>query len=253
MRTKRFFLGESQIKNGQASLVGREYHHLKHVLRMQPGDEFEALDGKGHIYKAKITTMSDKEALCELSSPQEVLREDVLQVSLMVSVVQEKAMSVILQKLTELGVFSIYPVLSERSSQTIRPEDYEKKEERWLRIIQDAAKQSGNPVLPILHPIVPFSQFDWRKERTFFTDWLYLTPLGEERWTALWNHVQGSNQDHQILMAIGPEGGWSQAEEADFQKRGFWPMAFGDRILRAETAAVAAASVVHLWNLMIDR
>lgn len=223
-----------------ASITGAQAEHLARVLRAQPGMEADIVAG-GHVFHAEVASVSHNEVRFNLVT--EVGADPALPVTLVMAVYKFDRMEWALEKATELGVAAIAPVIAQRTEKHLA-QAAEKRAERWRRIVHEAAKQSRRSDVPIIRPpaslasIVKSSSTAARivlaeQERT-----VTLRRLVDEA-------VEAAGDEMPVLeLALGPEGGWAPAEEALFDANGWKAATLGPRILRAETAAVAALSVV---------
>ena len=223
-----------------ASITGAQAEHLARVLRAQPGMEADIVAG-GHVFHAEVASVSHNEVRFNLVT--EVGADPALPVTLVMAVYKFDRLEWALEKATELGVAAIAPVIAQRTEKHLA-QAAEKRAERWRRIVHEAAKQSRRSDVPIIRPpaslasIVKSSSTAARivlaeQERT-----VTLRRLVDEA-------VEAAGDEMPVLeLALGPEGGWAPAEEALFDANGWKAATLGPRILRAETAAVAALSVV---------
>jgi len=226
---RRFFVEKF---DGQRALVaGDRAHHLGVVLRAQAGQLYELSDGVrvclGRI--EKVARDSVEFALLEELSAEELR----LQVTLLLSVVKFDAFEWAIEKATELGVMEIVPVAATRSEKALVAAA-EKRSGRWRKIVLEAAQQSRRVRLPVLHPVVrPDVAFAARAERLgiFLSEWAEAPAL-----RAVLRDLAAS----QAVLAIGPEGGWTDEERDLAMKAGFHEASLGRLILRTETAVIAA-------------
>jgi len=226
---RRFFVEKF---DGQRALVaGDRAHHLGVVLRAQAGQLYELSDGVrvclGRI--EKVARDSVEFALLEELSAEELR----LQVTLLLSVVKFDAFEWAIEKATELGVMEIVPVAATRSEKALVAAA-EKRSERWRKIVLEAAQQSRRVRLPVLRPVVrPDVAFAARAERLgiFLSEWAEAPAL---------RVVLRDRAASQAVLAIGPEGGWTDEERDLAMKAGFHEASLGRLILRTETAVIAA-------------
>ena len=237
----RFYLPDLQ----QLALSSAEAHHAIHVLRLKPGDSINVFDGRGHeaqcaVDDIKADSVSLK-LLSQSSAPPLPCRITLAQA------VPKKNMDLILQKATELGVAAILPLVSERTIVQLDEQD-SKKLERWRLICLEACKQSGNDWLPILLPP--------KKARLFLDD------LGARNGEFDLKLIASLQPDARslksillenspsclcpsVLLLIGPEGDFTPAEINLAKSAGCLPLSLGPLVLRAETAAIYALSILR--------
>jgi 16S rRNA (uracil1498-N3)-methyltransferase len=223
-----------------ATLVGPQAEHLARVLRAQPGMQADVVAG-GHVFHAEVAAVAASEVRFNLVS--ELDADPALPITLVISVFKFDHMEWGLEKATELGVAAIAPVIARRTEKHLA-QAAEKRVERWRRIANEAAKQSRRSDVPLIFEPTPLAQ---RVRAASEATRIVLAE--QERSTTLRALVEeavdaAQNQMPVLELAFGPEGGWSPEEEALFDANGWRAASLGPRILRAETAAIAALSVV---------
>ena len=234
---RRFFVSPASLQQTTIPLEGDTLHHLSKVLRLSPGEEILLLDGLGNLCLCRI------ESLGRRSGEARVLRrwqesEAVLPIQLLQSLPKGDKMELILQKGTELGVTEFVPVLAGRSTARLVADREESRQQRWQRIIQEAARQCRRPVLPRLTPAIPLAE-----ALSACSAELRLLPWEEESRPLA--AVLPSRAPASAAVLIGPEGGFSAAEAALAAEAGFLPVSLGHRILRSETAGFAVATILQ--------
>lgn len=237
-RPPRFFISPEQVSGQQISLSGEDVRHIATVLRMKSGDELLLCDGQGNEYAARITQVTKSEIAAEIASQSK--REPQLpSILLGQGLPKSDKMDWIAQKATELGVAAIVPIVTERTIVKVR--DEEKRVSRWQKIAREAAMQSNRPDIPQVHAIVPFTEF----LRTLNSEpgTLLLFPW-EEGTQPLKDVLRERRDIRKIVVLIGPEGGFSAKEAGLAREKGFHLVSLGRNILRTETAALAALSMV---------
>ena len=223
-----------------ASITGAQAAHMARVLRAQPGMEADVVAG-GHVFHAEVAAVSPDEVRFNLVS--EVQADSALPVTLVMAVYKFDRMECAIEKATELGVASIAPVIAQRTEKHLGLAA-EKRVERWRRIAHEAAQQSRRSDVPVIHQ--PAFLAERMRENSSSTR---IVLAEQERTTTLRRlieeAVESAGEEMPALeIAIGPEGGWAPAEEALFDANGWRAATLGPRILRAETAAIAALAVV---------
>jgi 16S rRNA (uracil1498-N3)-methyltransferase len=223
-----------------ATLVGAQAEHMARVLRAQPGMEADVVAG-GHVFHAEVAAVAPSEVRFNLIA--EVEADPALPVTLVMAIYKFDHMEWALEKATELGVAAVAPVFARRSEKHLALAA-EKRAERWRRIVHEAAQQSRRSDVPLIHePITLAARVRASSAAT------RIVLAEQERTTTLRNLIeeaQAAAQDEMptLEIAIGPEGGWAPEEEALFDANGWRAASLGPRILRAETAAIAALAVV---------
>lgn len=240
---RRFFVPSAAINDTQALLSGPEFHHLRHVLRLEVGSDIILCDERGAQHHGFIAAFSPDSAAIRLTASSAAPLID-LSVSLAVGLLKGQKMDVIIEKATEIGVQTIIPVFSTHSVASLPAERQRDRLARWQRIAQSAAKQSGSPLPHITAPhsfeqlleVVPDTA-----EKILFYE--------HERSATLKAFAAAHPHLSCLWMIIGPEGGFSPQEVEQSQAAGFTPLSLGPSILRAETASIVALAVCQfLWR-----
>lgn len=227
------------VRGGAAELRGEEARHLTRVLRVEPGQLFEISDNRS-VYLAEVVEARGEGVSFRVLEPVES-RPLPAEITLCAALVKFDRFEWMVEKATECGAARIVPVEAARSEKGLR-EAAGKRRERWMRIAREAAQQSRRVSVPEIAEAVRFEEClgtpaAWR----YFLDEAAAPPLGRalpERRTA------GDG----IAACIGPEGGWTDEERRAAEGAGWKAVSLGPTILRAETAAVAALSVLmNAW------
>jgi len=223
-----------------ATLVGAQAEHLSRVLRAQPGMEADVVAG-GHVFHAEVAAVTPQEVRFNLIA--ELEAEPALPVTLVMAVYKFDKMEWAIEKATELGIAAVAPVIARRTEKHLALAA-EKRVERWRRIAHEAAQQSRRSEVPLIYD--PVSLAHRVRESK---DVVRLVLAEQERTVtlrkALEEAIAAAQEEMPALeIAVGPEGGWAPTEEALFDANGWRAVSLGPRILRAETAAIAALAVV---------
>jgi 16S rRNA (uracil1498-N3)-methyltransferase len=220
------------LRVGEFQLDGPEAHHLATVRRFGPGDRITLFNGDGAEYPAEILSVQKKFAALQILAVQTVSRERTLPLTIAVAIPKGDRADFLVEKLTELGVTHLVPLSTERS--VVKTD--ETKVEKLARAVIEASKQCGRNQLMRVQAPQKWGAF-CRLANLPTTRWQLhtgpdLTPL-----------MHASTLDPAgVVLAIGPEGGWSEAELALGLAHGWQSISLGPRILRVETAALAAAA-----------
>jgi 16S rRNA (uracil1498-N3)-methyltransferase len=219
-------------------------NYLGNVLRLKPGKQILLIDGQRQQgYKATLEEIRPQHTTLTLTQTIEGSPHpsSMPKVHLAVSLIKEQRWDWLLQKTTELGVYSLYPLQTERT--VIDIHDPPKKLTRWKTILQSAAEQSEGWFIPEISPPSPLG--DFFLQTSHISSKIFLLERDSETYVrpSLKEYL---NQQHssEIVVAIGPEGGWSFEETEIFLSHGFQAVSLGDRILRTETAAIALMSAL---------
>ena len=237
MRTIRTFIEAALHPAREMSLPEAASNHLIRVLRLQPGDRIHLFNGDGNDYLSEITGVEKKGAKVRILDAQARANESPLRIHLYQSIARGEKMDWILQKATELGVAGFSPMLSDRTEVKIEGERSDKKRAHWLGVIRSACEQSGRATVPELHAAISLSQIP---AETIPAQAYYLQPDAEQRINGL-----SLNLDMPVSLAIGPEGGFSDRDIQRLQTLGFTGLCMGPRILRTETAGIAAIAALQ--------
>ena len=230
-----------------ATLVGAQAEHMTRVLRAQPGMEADVVAG-GHVFHAQVAAVAGDEVRFNLIS--ELEADPALPVTLVMAVYKFDHMEWAIEKATELGVAAIAPVIARRTEKHLAAAAG-KRAERWRRIVHEAAQQARRSDVPIVFDPAPLAtRVRAASEATRAESGTTCIVLAEqERTTTLRFALEeavaaAETETPKLEIAIGPEGGWAPSEEALFDANGWRAASLGPRILRAETAAIAALAVV---------
>lgn len=241
MTTPRFYCPEILAPSGTAELPEQAAHHAARVLRLQAGDSVSVFNGRGGEGEARITDIGKRNVTVEIVGWHAVERESPLQVLLAQAISAGEKMDFTLQKAVELGIGHIQPLASERSVVRLSGERAEKRVAHWQGVVVAACEQSGRNHVPEVAPIRPM--LDWLGEQDGPGLRLMLSPVAEVGLRDL------PKPTGNVTLLVGPEGGLSPAEAAAAQRYGFTPVRLGARVLRTETAALAAlAAMQMLWG-----
>jgi 16S rRNA (uracil1498-N3)-methyltransferase len=223
-----------------AVLTGAQAEHLGRVLRAEAGMEADVVAG-GRVFHAEVAAVSAEEIRFNLLA--ELEASPALAVTLVISVYKFDRMEWAIEKATELGVAAVAPVIARRTEKHLA-QAAEKRVERWRRIAHEAAQQSRRSDVPLIHapgPLATHIRAASSATRIVLAEQERTTTLR----SALDEAIAKAEAEMPVLeIAIGPEGGWAPDEEALFDANGWRAASLGPRILRAETAAIAALAVI---------
>jgi len=245
MRLHNFFIDQ---KIGEAKILRLEslnnadlLHQLKNVFRLEKGDEVVLLDNSGLEYRSKIELLSKSEGVFEVVEVTENKVTPKRDVCLCVSMIKKDNFEWILEKGTELGVSFFTPIISERSVKT------NFNHERGEKIIKEASEQSGRGKLPGLYKMISLEvALDYVQKNNFLAVAFHVNNDEKENVKKFDLKMIENTGSKMTTVFIGPEGGWTENEIALFKKYGAEICSLGSQTLRAETAAIAAASLLLL-------
>lgn len=236
----RFYIPQTFVPDQEIGLPENVCRHL-HVLRLQAGTPVILFDGAGRAAEAVLLEVGRRQAAARIDRLLEQSCESLLSVTLVQAVSASEKMDFTVQKSTELGVRRIIPVLSERSNVRLQGERAERKVRRWQDIVISACEQCGRNRLPEVAPIASLPQVLAGLAGAAGRR-LLLSPYGSSSLSRL-----PAAKD--IVLLVGPEGGLTAAEEDLAHRHGFQSVRLGARVLRTETAALAAlAAMQALWG-----
>jgi 16S rRNA (uracil1498-N3)-methyltransferase len=237
MSRRRFYVPGDSIHEGAAVLPPDQAHHLRHVLRLRDGEKVEIFDGSGAGYSGRVSYRGDEvhvKSLREITAPENPQPELVLAQALL----KADKFEWVLQKATELGVSGIVPLVTKFCDVRIPPSRIEGRMERWRRIVREAARQSCRFSVPgIRAPMTLAELFSLKKDSG--QEGLLLYENAPVRWNGALPPAE------KYMLCIGPEGGWHPDEAEAAANAGLALFNLGPRILRAETAALAAVTLIQ--------
>jgi len=231
--TRRRFIAD-EVSGDRAALVGEHADHLSRVLRARVGQEFDIATGAA-VRRGRITSMAD--ARVEFDLGEEVSAASLSEVTLVLAVFKFDRMEWAIEKCTELGVSRIVPVIARRTDLHLAAAAA-KRIERWRRIARQASEQSRRATPPEIAAPVKVSDV------LNFPGALRIVLAESEEHTLLRDAVQPQTANEGVVLAVGPEGGWTADELQSFQQSKWISASLGNTILRAETAAMAATAIV---------
>jgi len=235
MRIYRIYADSELHAGAELVLSERAARHLVKVLRHRVGDRVRLFDGKGREAVAEIITTHRRHGCSvRVIATVEISRESPLEIELLPGLSRGDKMDLVIQKAAELGVAAIRPVITERSE--VRPDkSTASRLSRWHEIVIGACEQSGRAHLPRIHAPIAIDEMTASASTRLVLDPESTTGLADCR-----------PADNRISIAIGPEGGLSKQDLALFGHKGFRSVMFGPRILRTETAGIAAIAAVQV-------
>ena len=209
--------------------------HLVRVLRLQPGDACVLFNGDGQDYPARIATIGKRSVEAEVLSVHAVDNESPLRITLLQGIARGEKMDWILQKATELGVAAVRPVHSERSEVKLEGDRAGKRVAHWRSVLVSACEQCGRARVPMLVAPLPLRDAvaDLPPVPRFLLD------------PAATQAIAGLPAMQDCVLAVGPEGGWSARDRDALREAGFNGLRLGPRVLRTETAGIAAIAALQ--------
>ncbi len=240
---RRFYVRELRVDDTTCVISGSEARHISKVLRMRPGDRFILMDGKGARFRAVIEAVSSRDVSARLEMRMPDPSPSPVTIIVCQAVLKSRSMDYLVQKTSELGVERICLFFSERTVPRFDPERLSKKMRHWEEIAISAAKQCGRAV-PV--KIDMPGSFGALLKKYRGMDAMKVILWEEERSGSLKMFLRSSPRLPGTFVGIvGPEGGFSREEIRSATDAGFVSACLGERILRAETAAITLAAIVQ--------
>jgi 16S rRNA (uracil1498-N3)-methyltransferase len=228
MNTRRFFSG-NPINGATISISGDEYHHLKHVNRAKCGDQIEVIDGRGTLFVGEIQELKPDEALVDVKG-NETKKKPPVSVIVAPSLLKQRSMNLMIEKLTEIGVDEIRPVMFQRTDEIYSSSRLKK----WTRIAVQSLKVNKGLWLTDIFPPVGIDEIIAVSQAVKTR---ILLDIGAE------NQVTDSWQ-MPVIAVIGPPGGIEEEEQEQFISNGFLRYQINNCVLKTETAAISIAAIL---------
>ena len=240
MSVARFHVAEA-APGARIALPEHSAHHARDVLRLRAGAAVRVFDGRGAEYDAVLDSVSRAGVSGRVTGAARARAESPLRVTLALSPLKGDRMELAIQKATELGVAEVRPVVTVRTDAAARPALSGARQDRWEKVASGAAEQCGRAVVPVVAPTATLAAF------------LAAPPAGSR--VVLLERDEGQpplaeiRRPETLTLLVGPAGGWEPREIEDLARAGFTAVSLGPRILRAETAAIAALTAAQvLWG-----
>ncbi len=242
VREHRFFYDGSLTPGQTVTLPDAAGQRIRHVLRWSIGQVFVLFNGNGRDHAAELVTCSKKTVRAQVATCIRQETPPALRIHLALGILRGERMNFSLQKAVELGVQTITPLFTQRTLVQLRGTQLTRRTAHWQGVIRHACEQSGRSLLPEQRPAHAFADWLAQPDQAAGT-MLLLDPQAE-------SHLPQINRPaHSVLLMVGPEGGLTSTERAQAIQYGVTPIRLGPRILRAETAPLAAlAAIQTLWG-----
>lgn len=234
---RRFYLGKKSVSDTLFIIDGEDAKHIRKVLRLHPGDAIILFDGLGWEYESEIIGMDGKQVRIKPGKKTKVTTESPLNLTVALALLKDRKMDTLARQLTELGVSSIIPFTSDRTVPDPKFGKMAKRQERWEKIAAEALKQCRRGIIPAIGDLVSFDELLNKSE-----DYDMSCLFWEEATAPL---PETGRQPDNLLIILGPEGGFSVNEADAAAARGIPLVSLGPRILKAETAPIAACAIAQ--------
>jgi 16S rRNA (uracil1498-N3)-methyltransferase len=230
----RFYVDAALRAGSVCTLSEDAAHHAVHVLRLREGEDLTLFNGRGGEYAARIASMQRLRIAVDILQHRPLEREPPLRVTLVQGVSAGERMDSTVRKAVELGVAEVQPVLATRSVARPKGERAENRRAHWQKVVIAACEQCGRNRIPEVHPLIAVSEYRPDAEASK----ILLSPSAQLPFSKAVSRGNG------FVIAAGPEAGFTAEEEAALADAGFVPASLGPRVLRTETAAVAALAAL---------
>ncbi len=259
---RKLYVDIQNIHGKEAVIKGQDAKHLANVMRLSPGDALEICDGKGKDFKTEIRTISSGAVILDIIEELSCASESPAHIIFAQGMLKDKKMDMLVRHLTELGIAEWIPFFAERSVPKPNLKKIRQRQERWKRIAREALNQCGRSVVPYIGMPVQFNELIQSYDESYVQKIIFWEksscPIDVIRDKELMdkepedkiktdsvaghkNHTPGKK----IIILTGPEGGFTDDEIQLARRNGFKACSLGPRILRAETASIAACALVQ--------
>jgi 16S rRNA (uracil1498-N3)-methyltransferase len=236
-RAPRFYLDAPLHAGESCTLAEESAHHAVHVLRLRAGDEATLFNGRGGEFAARIASVQKLKLTLDVLEHRAIERESPLRVTLIQGISSGERMEFTIRKAVELGVAEIRPVLAATSVARPKGERAAARQSHWQRIAISACEQCGRNRIPVVHPLSTLPSLSGSAD---FSCKILLSPKGDLTFSKA-----VKDKGPSFMLAAGPEAGFTAEEEAIFVSAGFVQAKLGARVLRTETAALAALASLN--------
>jgi 16S rRNA (uracil1498-N3)-methyltransferase len=230
----RFYVDSALRAGSVCTLPEDAAHHAVHVLRLREGDDITLFNGRGGEFAARIASIQRLRIAVDVLEHRAVERETPLRVTLVQGVSAGERMDSTVRKAVELGVADVQPVLATRSVARPKGERADTRRAHWQKVVIAACEQCGRNRIPEVHPLVPIAEYRVTSDAMK----ILLSPQARLKFSEAVKNATA------FILAAGPESGFTAQEEAALADAGFVPASLGPRVLRTETAAVAALAAL---------
>jgi 16S rRNA (uracil1498-N3)-methyltransferase len=248
---RRFYIDRHRIDENKARLSGQDTKHLRDVLRLCTGDQVRLFDGTGCEYIAEISGIILDEVILNVLTHEIFESQSPVRITLAQAFLKDKKMDTLVRQVSELGIDRWLPFQASRSVARPDGERLKARKERWIKIVREALKQCGRSKLPEICDTVSFGSalslvkdcdlkiIFWEKSANPISDLLNM------------NVSKADDPIKSVCIVMGPEGGFEDFEVKMAMDEGFIPLSLGPRILKADTASIAACTLIqHLFGDM---
>ena len=238
---RRLFVPEVSGKSFELVLTGPQKRYVCDVLRMGRGDSLVLFDGSGMEYPSTIIEATHRDVTLKIQGKRSGRRESPVDIRIGIGLLKTNKMDLVVQKVSELGAREIHPLTTQRAVASLDPERAAQRMGRWQTIAQEASRQSGRSTVTVVHPLLSFEEILEESPNADLSLLFTTEATGPLETLA----ETQTTRPTRLLLLVGPEGGFTPEEELKALEKGFLTVGMGPRILRAETAAIVAVSIVQ--------
>jgi 16S rRNA (uracil1498-N3)-methyltransferase len=248
---RRFFVKEIVAEDGSCIITGSEARHIAKALRMDRGDRIILLDDQGVRYQSIIDSVSPQGVRVKLESPLPSPSPSPVRIILCQALLKSRAMDLVIEKASELGVHSVHPFVSKRTVVKLDGQRAKERVRRWQEICHSATTQSDGRTPPEIGTLLSFSDLTTKYQKESALKVIFWE---DEEGKDLKGLLRESSPLTEVVGMVGPEGGFTQEEIRVAEQAGFAPVSLGQRVLRAETAAITMTAIIQYeWgDLSLD-
>lgn len=240
MALRRFYIPPKKVHTHHPEITGSDAGHIFRVLRLSVNDDVELFDGSGKGYRAKIKSVSPKRIRLRIVDDFPLLAESPIQITIAQAFLKNRKMEALIQPLTELGIHRWMPFYAARSVPVPDKKRLEKRLSRWDKIALEAVKQCRRGRIPRIEPATCLDGILTESDNTAIKIIFHA-----EETQRFDGQATVSEKPESVMVLVGPEGGFTPEEVAMAKAHGFLPAGMGPRILRSQTAAIAACTLVQ--------
>lgn len=237
----RFFIPLNQLNQSIPFITGSDANHLNQVLRLKPGEIIELFDGNGYNYQAKIIDQSSQKVSLAIFDQYQSNTDSPLRLIVAQAILKNRKMDILVRQLTELGAVQWIPFAAARSVVITKTKRFENRIQRWKTITREALKQCKRGRLMDIGPFLSFQALLKLAEHCDLSIIFYEKSTN----SIISDLFQSKIKPKQLMIIMGPEGGFTSSEIKQAQDIGVSCASLGPRILRAETATIAACALVQ--------
>ena len=236
-----FFVDKSRIGEHEIRIGEADRNHIRNVLRMKPGERITVSSGGRLSYTCRIKEYTEEAVVAEILDVRETEQELTSKIWLFQGLPKNDKMELIIQKAVELGVYAVVPMATKRAVVRLEGKKEETKRRRWQGIAESAAKQAKRMIIPEIFPVRPFKEAAALAEKLDVRLIPYELAEDMAHTREIFSNISPGQS---VGLFIGPEGGFAPEEIEEAVTRYIQPITLGRRILRTETAGIAALSVL---------